>query len=86
MRVCLVATFAGDLLLTLSIHRICERSESVIDPKSLISLFATAQPTKSAHDTSALGFVPISCARVAQGWIVIARIAMVDSWQSMNKK
>lgn len=67
MRVCLVAAFAGDLLLTLSIHRICERSEAAIDPKSLISLFATAQPTKSAHDTSALGFVPISCARVAQG-------------------
>ena len=59
--------FAGDLLLTLSIHKICERSEAAIDPKSLISLFATAQTTKSAHDTSALGFVPISCARVALG-------------------
>lgn len=63
MRVCLVAAFAGDLLLTSSIHKICERSEAAIDPKSLISLFATAQTTKSAHDTSALGFVPILLAR-----------------------
>ena len=38
MCVCLVAAFAGDLLLASSIHKICERSEAAIDPKSLISL------------------------------------------------